>query len=305
MSQDDTVRGETVQLNADRAAPTEAARRAETFLQRGDPAKAEAEVTRAIEQSTPQQLTARSDWYSLRAQCRAQQGKLEAAVDDAQTASQMDSRAEHRHQLFMLRGALYLHQKHYRQAVEELTAAIDIEPHGVSGHRYRYLARRALGDADGARADYRIALADLDKKLETSPASVELRTLRAQILLEGGDLPGSAAEFARARASDLGAYTKVDVPGVAVNLPPSLFAHVAVHACMLADTPTQRSFLRSALAAVLCGAAAGASLGAIFLAFQPTREAVPASAVGVAGWLLACSSFGALAVAVHRWLAPD
>ena len=115
------------------------------------------------------------------------------------------------------------------EAVEVLTALIELEPDNHWGYRVRGVVRSELGDTDGAgvdldrsvefapeeaagwvrRAELRAAAGDLaaaavdvERALELDPQSVVAWTARATIRRDGGDLAGAEADLTRALELD-------------------------------------------------------------------------------------------------------
>ena len=165
-------------------------------------------------------------WVAVRgrrAECQAALGDTPAARADFAAAIEGDpANAAH---YFVARANLELDNEQYAACVNDCDAALRLDPSSHAALQVRGLARRELGDLDGAEADltqsirlnperavsllaratvrldrkaYDEAIGDCDRVITLAPGNARAHSLRGLCRQGLGDLAGAADDFAEA-----------------------------------------------------------------------------------------------------------
>jgi tetratricopeptide (TPR) repeat protein len=154
---------------------------AEAALEAGDTAHAIASYTRLID--TEHTGTSLASHLVARGRAYYRAGDYEAAIGDFERGLAIEP---HFPDLYFDKGKAELQAGRVGDADASFTYDLELDPSPISFYN-RHLARKALGDRDGA-------LADLDRALEGMPDEVPLRVARSMLRASGGDLEGGLAD---------------------------------------------------------------------------------------------------------------
>jgi len=179
-SEDATLRtGKSIELRVELSEIVTAEVEAETALEAGDHERALAAYTRLVESAgspLASHLVGRGRAYY-------QTGEYELAIADFECGLTIEP---HFPDLYFDKGKAELQAGRARDADASFTRDLESDPSPISFYN-RHLARRALGDHEGA-------LADIDAALEGLPGSIPLRVARCSLRAANGDLVGAYAD---------------------------------------------------------------------------------------------------------------
>ncbi|HTU18084.1 MAG TPA: tetratricopeptide repeat protein [Gemmataceae bacterium] len=146
------------------------------YRQRGLAHSGNGQVDKALaDQSKAIDLAPNDPWaYLYRANLQRQRGSLDAAFDDYTAAIDRD-RGEQRGlaAAYQGRGMIFLHRHEYKQAIRDLTQAIDRDPSD-------FAAQQARGTAYLHRGDWNQALLDAEEVIQHKPDDSAAYKLRGQ-----------------------------------------------------------------------------------------------------------------------------